>query len=101
MRERSCPANEALLSRAAPNLTGEDTGRGSTRGTDPTPRSQGGWRLCLARPPKALLIQKGLLTADEIEHVVKVVDAAFAVEEALDPRFEALDRLRKWIEGQE
>jgi hypothetical protein len=50
---------------------------------------------------KALLIQKGLLTADEIEHVVKVVDAAFAVEEALDPRFEALDRLRKWIEGQE
>ena len=49
---------------------------------------------------KALLVQKGLLTAEEIERAVKMVEAVFAVEEAPDPRVEALDRLRKWIEEQ-
>ncbi len=50
---------------------------------------------------KALLVRKGLLTADEIEEAMKMVDAALAVEEALGSRTDALDRLRKWIEGQE
>ncbi len=50
---------------------------------------------------KALLVQKGLLTADEIEAAMKTVDAALAVEEALGSRPDALDRLRQWIEGQE
>jgi len=49
---------------------------------------------------KALLVQKGLMTAEEIEQAVKLVEAAFAGEEARDPRVEALDRLRKWIEEQ-
>ena len=49
---------------------------------------------------KALLTQKGLLTAEEIERAVKMVEAAFAVDEALDPRFAPLDRLRKWSEEQ-
>jgi len=49
---------------------------------------------------KALLVQKGLMTAEEIERAVQMVEATFAGEEALDPRFEALDRLRKWIEEQ-
>jgi hypothetical protein len=50
---------------------------------------------------KALLAKKDIMTADEVERAVKMVEAAFAVEEALGPRFEALDRLRKWIEEQE
>ena len=49
---------------------------------------------------KALLIQKGPMTAEELERAVKMVEAAFTVEEARDPRVEALDRLRKWIEEQ-
>jgi hypothetical protein len=49
---------------------------------------------------KALLIQKGLMTAEELERAVKMVEAAFAVEEARDPRVEALDRLRRWIAEQ-
>ena len=49
---------------------------------------------------KALLVQRGLLTAEEIERTVKMVEAAFAVDEALEPRFAALDRLRKWVEEQ-
>jgi len=50
---------------------------------------------------KALLVQKGLLTAEELERVVRMVEAALAGEEARDPRPEALDRLRKWIEEPE
>ncbi len=49
---------------------------------------------------KALLVRKGLLTADEIEEAMKMVDAALAVEEALGSRTDALDRLRNWIEEQ-
>ncbi len=49
---------------------------------------------------KALLIEKGLMTAEELERAVRMVEAAFTVEEARDPRVEALDRLRKWIEEQ-
>ena len=47
-----------------------------------------------------LLIEKGLITGDEFERALKTVEAALAVEEATDPRFEQLDRLRRWIEEQ-
>ena len=50
---------------------------------------------------KALLAKKDLMTADEVERAVKLVEAPFAGEEARAPRFEALDRLRKWIEEQD
>ncbi len=47
---------------------------------------------------KYLLLEKGVITADEIEQAVKTVEAAFMVEEATDPRLEALAKLRKKIE---
>ena len=49
---------------------------------------------------KGLLVKKGAITADEIEQAIKTVAAGRAVNEALDPRFETLYQLRKWIEDQ-
>jgi len=49
---------------------------------------------------KGLLVKKGAITADEIEQAIKTVEAGRAVNETLDPRFETLCQLRKWIEDQ-
>lgn len=47
---------------------------------------------------KMLLLQKGLITTEELENALQVIEAAIAVDEATDPRFDASERWRGWFE---
>ncbi len=50
---------------------------------------------------KAVLVQKGLLTTEEVDQAVKMVEAALAGDRALGARADALARLRRCIAGEE
>lgn len=49
---------------------------------------------------KLAIVQKGVLTSSEIEEALKRVETKLAVEEATDPWFKLLARLRSWIAEQ-
>jgi hypothetical protein len=49
---------------------------------------------------KLLLLEKGLITVDEYDEAVKEFEAAIAVDEAVEPDFQALERLRQRLEEQ-
>ena len=47
---------------------------------------------------KMLLLQKGLITTEEFEGALQIIEAEIAVEEATDPRFDRSERWRGWVE---